>query len=62
MIRIEELRERLAELLPLKANEQLFISKIRNEGVISPELITHDDELAKKIISHPAINWVIKQR
>ncbi len=60
--RIRELRERLADLLPLDANEKQFISKIRNEGIVSPELITNDNELAKKMISHPAINWVIKQR
>lgn len=59
---IQELREKLAELLPLDANEILFISKIREEGIVSPELITNDIELAKKIISHPAINWVIKLR
>lgn len=60
--RIKELRERLAELLPLNTNELLFISKIRDEGIVSPELITNDNELAKKMVSHPAINWVIKQR
>lgn len=30
--------------------------------IVSPELITNDSELAKKMISHPAINWVIKKR
>lgn len=60
--RIAALRERLADLLPLDPNEKLFITKIRNEGIVSPELITDDSELEKKIVSHPAINWVIKQR
>ncbi len=60
--RIEALRERLADLLPLDANEMRFINKIRNEGIVSPELITNDSELTKKVVSHPAINWVIKQR
>lgn len=60
--RIEELRERLADLLPLEADEKLFIIKIRNEGIVCPELITDDSELAEKMVSHPAINWVIKQR
>ena len=31
--RIGELRERLADLVPLDTNEMLFISKIRNEGI-----------------------------
>jgi hypothetical protein len=55
--RIGELRGRLADLLPLDPNEMQFISKIRNEGIVSPELITDDNVLAKKMISHPAINW-----
>jgi hypothetical protein len=38
----------LAEHLPLDANEILFLSKIREEGILSPELITNDIELAKK--------------
>jgi predicted nucleotidyltransferase component of viral defense system len=60
--RIEELREQLTDLLPLEANEVMFINRIRSEGTICPELITDDGELAQKIISHPAINWAIKQR
>lgn len=59
--RIEELREQLTGLLPLDTNEITFISKIRNEGIVSPELITADAELAKKVVSHPAINWAIRQ-
>lgn len=61
-VRIGELREQLVNLLPLDINEMLFINKIRNEGIVSPELITNDSELAGRIISHPAINWIIKQR
>lgn len=60
--RTEALQERLTDLLPLDANEKQFIIKIRNEGIVSPELITHDTDLAKKILSHPAIGWIIKQR
>lgn len=60
-IRIRELREQLADLLPLEMSEIMFISKIRNEGIISPELITSDEELIKKVIAHPAINWAIKR-
>lgn len=60
--KIGELRERLADLFPLNENEKMFISKIRTEGIVSPELITNDSELAKKVTYHPAINWIIKQR
>lgn len=60
-VRIKELREKLSNILPLEKHEQLFIQKIRNEGVISPELITNDEEIAQKIINHPGINWVVSK-
>jgi len=41
--------------------EQLFIQNIRNEGLISPELITSDKEMAQKIINHPGVNWAVMQ-
>ncbi|GGI87679.1 hypothetical protein GCM10007966_15560 [Legionella impletisoli] len=59
--RINELREQLSNILPLEEHEQLFIQKIRNEGLISPELITNDQNMVQKIINHPGINWAIKQ-
>jgi len=60
--RIDALRQELSYLLPLEQHELLFINKIRNEGIVSPELITSDQDMSKRIVSHPAINWVIKQR
>jgi len=60
-VKVEELREKLADLLPLESNELSFINKIRNDGIISSELITRDNEIAKKVVSHPAINWAIKR-
>ncbi|HAU2256019.1 TPA: nucleotidyl transferase AbiEii/AbiGii toxin family protein [Legionella pneumophila] len=60
--KISELRQKLASILPLEEHELLFINKIRNEGVISPELITNDSEVSQKIMNHPAINWAMKQR
>ena len=60
--RISELRQELSSILPLEEHELLFINKIRNEGIISPELITNDSELSQKIMNHPAINWAMKQR
>jgi len=58
--KIRELREKLEDFT-LETNEIIFINKIRNEGIISPELITADTSLAKKIIAHPAINWAMKR-
>lgn len=60
--RISELRQELSSILPLEEHELLFINKIRNEGIISPELITNDSEISQRIINHPAINWAMKQR
>ena len=59
--RINELREQLSNILPLESYEQLFIQNIRNEGLISPELITSDKEMAQKIINHPGVNWAVRQ-
>lgn len=59
--RINELREQLSNILPLEEHEQLFIQKIRNEGLIFPELITSDKEMAQKIINQPNINWAVRQ-
>ena len=41
---------------------RLSVDKVRNVGVIAPELITNDEILCEKIKLHPAINWVIKQK
>jgi predicted nucleotidyltransferase component of viral defense system len=60
--RISELRQELSSILPLEEHEILFINKIRDEGIISPELITNDLEISQRIKNHPAINWASKQR
>ncbi len=60
--RINELREQLSKILPLESHEQLFIQNIRNEGLISPELITSDKEMAQRIINHPGVNWAVRQK
>lgn len=59
--RIEELREQLAKMLPLEDHERMFIHKIRSEGVISPELITNDSDMAERIINQPAVRWAAQQ-
>ena len=59
---INELRQQLSNILPLAEHEEFFINKIRNDGIISPELITNDQKIMQKITDHPAIKWAIKQR
>lgn len=58
---LSELREGLAKVFPLSDNEIKFISKIRSEGIILPELITNDLELRDRVKMHPAILWATKQ-
>lgn len=58
---IDELRYQLSNILPFEEHEQLFLRRIRSEGLISPELITNDQAMHQKIINHPGINWAIKK-
>jgi hypothetical protein len=57
---LTELRTGLAKILPLNNNEVEFISKIRNEGMIQPDLITHDLVLRERIKTHPALLWATR--
>ena len=59
---VDELREKLSMLLPLSSDERAFIKNIRDHGLVMPELITDDVELANKIKVQPALHWVAKQR
>jgi len=54
---LEELKEKLSNLVPLSSSEDLFIQKIRNEGIIEFQLITKDQALGEKIQRHPGILW-----
>ncbi len=56
-----ELQSRLNVLLPLKAKEIIFINKIREEGIIDPELITTEENLSKIIVNHPLIKRKISK-
>lgn len=58
---LNELRDALSMVLPLKNHEIEFIQQIRTVGEIKPEFITTDRSLANKISSHPAIQWRIKK-
>ncbi len=58
---LEELREALILIIPLKKEEVEFIRQIRDFGEIRPELITDDKLLTNTIQRHPAIQWA-KQR
>lgn len=59
---LNELREALSKIIPLKNNEINFITQIRESGIIRPELITDDETLTKTISIHPAIQWVVLKK
>jgi hypothetical protein len=56
-----ELHEALSTLLPLNKDENDFISLIREQGIIRPELITEDERLINVVEHHPAIVWIAKK-
>lgn len=55
------LHEALSILLPLKKEEIEFISLIREQGIIKPELLTEDKRLISVVEMHPAIVWMAKK-
>jgi len=56
-----ELHAALSMLLPLKKEEIEFITLLREQGIIRPELITEDEQLIGIVEKHPAIVWVTKK-
>lgn len=58
---VEELQYYLTSILPLDENEIKFIHDVRKNGKVTPALITQDEELATRIINHPAICWAAKK-
>ena len=52
-----ECREALRAVLPLSDREREFIERINGIGVIAPDLLTDDKELANRIARHPALLW-----
>ena len=58
---LNELHEKLSEILPLTDAENEFIKKIRTDGIIDPALITNDEKLSEILESHPAILWAAKR-
>ncbi len=54
---IEACRKFLKPLFPLTAQEVEFIRLLREKGLIKPELVTDNKELADKIRLDPALAW-----
>lgn len=54
---VDECRERLAMVLSFEPNEREFLERVLERGKIVPELLTDNNELAKRIRQHPQLLW-----
>jgi predicted nucleotidyltransferase component of viral defense system len=52
-----ECREALTIVLPLRANERLFLDRLQGDGQIEPEHLTTDTALAERIRGQPMLRW-----
>lgn len=50
-------QERFATLLPLTAAEREFLDRLLDIGEITPILLTDDEAMQARILSHPALQW-----
>ena len=54
---VEECRTALSTLLPFTDSERGFLDILLDQGQISPELLTDDAELQRRIRSQPMLAW-----
>ena len=54
---VDECRSALSAVLPLAANERAFLDQLLEHGEIDPTLLTDDEELKKRIATHPGLRW-----
>ncbi len=52
-----ECREGLAAVLPLTADETGFLDQLLDHGIIEPDRLTDDTEMAQRIKTHPLLEW-----
>lgn len=52
-----ETRERLAAVLPFRANEREFLDRLLDHGDVRPELLTDDVEVRGRLSAHPGRLW-----
>ena len=57
IINPRSLKKCFAYLRRLQNREAESIKRIREEGIVQPELITRDQTLQNIIRAHPAIRW-----
>ena len=56
------MRAALERLFPLTADENEFLTALRERGEIRPELLTDNSELASHIAAQPMLRWRAQQR
>jgi hypothetical protein len=54
---VDDVRNKLAMVLPLSDAESRFLSQLLDEGIIAPALLTDDHELGERIRNHPGLLW-----
>ena len=54
---VGETRAAMAAVLPLREDEQAFLTALHERGEIRPDLITSDETLRARIASHPGLLW-----
>lgn len=54
---IKECRDQLSILLPFSDSEREFLDHILDAGEIIPSLLTADEEMSHRILSHPGLQW-----
>jgi len=56
-----EIQQCFEQLLPFTHQEVIFLSQIRETGVIAPELFCNDLALNERVKQHPALKWAVLQ-
>ncbi len=54
---VDECRSALSAVLPLAENERAFLDQLLEHGEIDPTLLTDDEDLKKRIATHPGLRW-----
>jgi hypothetical protein len=54
---IQQCKDSLIIVLPLKDNENAFLDAILDHGEIKPNLLTEDAQMAEIIAYHPLLQW-----
>lgn len=54
---IHQCKDALSVVLPLKDHEIAFLDALLDRGDIKPELLTDDSDMAKRIATHPLLQW-----